>query len=56
MVLVPTGTERFCGENEVWFYSFKQELPKREVVVLWRKDRELSQTAKELKKVIHEVE
>ena len=56
MALVPTGIERFCSENEVRFYSFRQELPKREVIVMWRNDRNLSHAALELKKVIHEIE
>lgn len=39
MAIVPTGIERFCNEGEVHFYSFVQELPRREVVAMWRKDR-----------------
>lgn len=52
MALVPSGIERFCRKDEVRFYSFKQKLPKREVVLMWRKDRELSKTAKILKNII----
>ena len=48
VALVPTGIERFCGENEVRFYSFTQQLPKRKVVAMWRKDRYLSQAARDL--------
>ncbi len=52
MALMPSGIERFCFPGEVVFYSFLQPLPKREVVVMWRKDRKLSQAARELKEVI----
>ena len=51
MSLVPSGIERFCNkgrEKEVTFYSFRQELPKREVVVMWRKDRTLSKVTEEM--------
>ncbi len=56
MALVPSGIERFCKPEEVTFYSFNQPLPKREVVLMWRKDRKLSTTAEELKSVIHSIE
>ncbi|MEA5028682.1 MAG: LysR family transcriptional regulator [Sphaerochaeta associata] len=56
MALVPSGIERFCNDRSVVFYSFNQPLPKREVVVMWRKDRKLSATAEELKNVIHSIE
>ena len=56
MALVPSGIERFCNDGSVTFYSFNQPLPKREVVVMWRKDRKLSKMADELKKVIHSIE
>lgn len=55
MALVPSGIERFCKPDEVVFYSFSNTLPKREVVVFWRKDRKLSKIAEELKKVIHSI-
>lgn len=55
MALVPAGIERFCTPEEVTFYSFAQELPKREVVVMWRKDRTLSKAAEELKSVIQSI-
>ena len=56
MALVPSGIERFCNDNSVTFYSFTDNLPKREVVVMWRKDRKLSKVAEELKDVIHSIE
>lgn len=55
MALVPSGIERFCNKGdikEVTFYSFIQELPKREVVMMWRKERPLSKVATELKNII----
>ena len=55
MAVVPSGIERFCRENEVTFYSFKETLPKREVVIMWRKDRNLSEVALELKSIIHSI-
>ena len=45
MALLPSGIERFCAPGEVHFYSFVQDLPKREVVVMWPKERYLSQAA-----------
>lgn len=56
MALMPSGIERFCNVDEVVFYSFTQSLPKREVVVVWRKDRKLSKVAEELKSVIRSIE
>lgn len=52
MALVPTGIEIFCAKGEVRFYSFKENLPKRKVAVMWRKDRKLSQAAKKLIEII----
>lgn len=52
MALVPTGIERFCGENDVKFYSFKQNLPRREIVAIWRKDKKLSNVAKTMLKLL----
>ncbi len=53
MALMPSGIERFCADDSVTFYSFTDDLPKREVVVTWRKDRKLSKVSEELKEVIH---
>ena len=55
MALMPSGIERFCRGQEVTFYSFKDPLPKREVVIIWRKDRKLSKVAEELKDMIHSI-
>ena len=48
MAIVPSGIERFCNEREVRFYSFIQDLPRREVVAMWKKDRELPEVVKDL--------
>jgi len=56
MALMPSGIERFCKPGDVVFYSFTDPLPKREVVVMWRKDQKLSKVATELKDVIHSIE
>ncbi len=55
MALTPSGIERFCGGSAVTFYSFTDPLPKREVAILWRKDRKLSKVAEGLKDVIHAI-
>ena len=55
MALVPSGIERFCTDSSVTFYSFADDLPRREVVVMWRTDQKLSKTAEELKEVIHSI-
>lgn len=55
MALTASGIERFCNPGEVTFYSLTQALPKRELVIMWRKDRQLSQAARELKEVIRSV-
>lgn len=55
MALMPSGIERFCKPGDVVFYSITDPLPKREVVVMWRKDQKLSKTAEELKDVIHSI-
>lgn len=55
MALMPSGIERFCTDDSVTFYSFTDDLPKREVVVMWRKDRKLSKASEELKEVIRSI-
>ena len=56
MALMPSGIERFCKPGDAVFYSFTESLPRREVVVMWRKDQKLSKTAEELKTVIHSIQ
>ena len=55
MALTPSGIVRFCTDSSVDFYSFTDPLPKREVVVIWRKDRKLSMVAEELKGVFKSI-
>lgn len=52
MALMPSGIERFCRPGEVKIYSFAQLLPRREVVVMWRKGQKLSKSAEILKNII----
>ena len=55
MAVVPTGIERFCNPGEVRFYSFKQELPRREVAVMWRKDRKPPKTVTDLIAIMKQI-
>ena len=52
MALMPSGIDRFCKQGEVLFYSFTEDLPKREVILMWQKNRQLSKTTEELKQLI----
>ena len=54
MALLPSGIERFCSSDEVRFYSLKQSLPKREVVVMWQKNRQLNVAEKALLRIMKE--
>ena len=56
MAVVPSGVERFCREGSVSFYSFSDQLLKREPAVIWRKGVKLSKTAQELIGVIKTIE
>ena len=55
MALTPSGIERFCRDGQVTFYSFTEPLPKREVVVMWRRNQALSRSAEELVQVIRSI-
>lgn len=55
MAVVPTGIERFCSRDEVRFYSFAQNLPRREVAAVWRKDRNLPKIVADLISVMKEI-
>lgn len=55
MALLPSGIEHFCTGDEVRFYSLQQPLPKREVVVLWQKDRQLNQATRDLVSIMQEI-
>ena len=56
LALMPSGIERFCSDGSVRFYSFTNPLPKRELVLIWRRDRALSQVAEDLKQMICQME
>ena len=56
MAVVPTGIEPFCGEGEVRFYSFLQDLPRREVVAMWRRDRKQPQVVSDLIAVMKQID
>lgn len=55
MALLPSGIERFCSDGDVKFYSLQQTLPKREVVVIWRKNVQLSKRSNELIRIMQEI-
>ena len=55
IALVPSGIERFAAGRDIVFYSVAQTLPKRELVLIWRRDRRLSKAAEELKTVIKSI-
>ena len=55
IALVPTTIARFLKEDNVRFYSIKQHISKREVVVAYRKGQKLSQAVKDLKEIIKEM-
>lgn len=46
MALLPVSIARLGAKDEVRFYSFKQEIPRREVIALWSKSQPLTQTAR----------
>lgn len=55
VALVPSGIESLAASNEVDFYSFKQELPKRKVVAIWRKDKTLSKIEEDFLSLIKSI-
>lgn len=55
IAVVPSGVKRFCSDRDVRFYSFKQNLPKRDIAIIWRKDRKLPNVAIELLDVIKNI-
>lgn len=55
MALLPSGIECFCLSGEIRFYSFLQELPKREVALIWRKGSQLNQATKDLVHLMKEI-
>lgn len=55
LALVPSGIERFCSRDEVRFYSFVQDFPKRQVAAIWKKDKPLNQATVTLLNLIKEI-
>lgn len=55
MALLPSGIKCFCAPDEVNYYSFVQELPKRDVVVMWQRERRLSSISNDLIKIMKEI-
>lgn len=54
--LIPTGLIRYRENEGLNYYSLLQELPKREVAVIYRKDKHLSNTLKDLLNDIKQIE
>lgn len=55
MALLPSGIERFFSPGEAMFYSFKQSLPRREIVAMWRRECAISNVARDLISVMKNV-
>lgn len=55
MALLPSGIEGFCSPDEVTFYSLRQSLPRRKVVVIWPRERELNGVTRELLDIIRSI-
>ena len=45
MAFVPSQISRFCRDDEVTFYSFTEDLPRRNVVAVSRKGESLTRVA-----------
>lgn len=48
MAFVPADIASFCRRGEVRFYSFRESVPKREIVVIWKKGEALTSLESEL--------
>ena len=55
MAFVPSEIKSFCKDDEVTFYSFEEDIPKREIVVAWRKDGALTKVSRELIQIMKTV-
>lgn len=55
IALLPCGIESFCSLDEVTFYSIKQDLPKREVVVMYKQGQPLTQVTSALVNIMKEI-
>ena len=55
--LLPTGIEKISGNDKgILYFSLRQELPRRKIVVMYRKDKYLSQAMKDLIAVMKKIE
>lgn len=43
------------AKGDLYFYSISEAVPKREIIVMYRKEQYLSQVVKDLKKIMHDV-
>lgn len=43
------------AKGDLYFYSISEAVPKREIIVMYRKEQYLSQVIKDLKKIMHDV-
>ncbi|MBE6584701.1 MAG: LysR family transcriptional regulator [Ruminococcaceae bacterium] len=55
MAFVPGEIKSFCKDDEVVFYSFEEDIPRREIVVVWRKDGALTKVSRELIQIMKTV-
>ena len=55
MALVPEGIKKLSSNDNVVFYKFKQKLPKREVVAVFKKGKAPNAPTKDLIKTIKEI-
>ena len=52
MAVVSSEMQSFCSDDYVKYYSFKQKLPNREVVAVWRRDVDSTKTVRDLIDII----
>lgn len=55
VAFVPSGIETLYGKDEVELYSFAEELPKREIVAVSRKDKQNSTIINDLLKIAEKI-
>ncbi len=55
MALVPAGIEKLCAHEKVVFYSFKQNLPKRQVVAVWEKGKHFNRPTEDLINIMKKI-
>ncbi len=55
IALVPSTIAKFSNESHMKFFSLKQQIPKRDIVVIYRKEQRLSQAVIDLKKIMKDL-